>query len=254
MTVTLAASDDASGLRVTRYILDGGDEQKYVDPFTIDSEGPHTVEYWSVDNAGNKETSHLASVRIDKTAPTTVASAVNADTTTYTFGTTTNQSVTITLTASDNPSGAGLRHTRYRIDRGDRLLYVAPFTISADGSHTIQFWSRDLAHNREVPQSVTVVIDATGPTISGAPTTSPNSNGWYNAAVTIHWTCADPGGSGVAVCPPTKPSAPKGRTRQSMGRPPTTMEIKRRPPASCSETTASPPVQPIRQGTWARVR
>src|SRR6185437_1091341 len=43
-------------------------------------------------------------------------------------------------------------------------------------------------------------IDKKDPTISGAPTTSPNVNNWYNAPVTIHWTCAD-GGSDIASCP-----------------------------------------------------
>ncbi len=44
------------------------------------------------------------------------------------------------------------------------------------------------------------MIDLTNPTIAGAPTSSPNGNGWYNASVTIHWTCGD-ALSGVATCP-----------------------------------------------------
>jgi hypothetical protein len=52
-----------------------------------------------------------------------------------------------------------------------------------------------------VNQSVTVVIAGTGLAISGAPTTSPNGDNWYNAPVTIHWTCSDPGGPGVKTCP-----------------------------------------------------
>ena len=34
-------------------------------------------------------------------------------------------------------------------------------------------------------------IDKTAPTISGAPTTSPNGAGWYRNDVTVEWTCAD---------------------------------------------------------------
>ena len=34
-------------------------------------------------------------------------------------------------------------------------------------------------------------IDKTAPTITGAPTTSPDANGWYRGDVTIHWTCSD---------------------------------------------------------------
>ncbi len=45
-------------------------------------------------------------------------------------------------------------------------------------------------------------IDETAPTLTGAATTSPNGNGWYNGNVTIHWSCSD-GGSGIAAgaCP-----------------------------------------------------
>jgi hypothetical protein len=43
-------------------------------------------------------------------------------------------------------------------------------------------------------------VDKKGPAISGAPASSPDANNWYNAPVTIHWTCVD-AGSGVAHCP-----------------------------------------------------
>src|SRR5207253_6699189 len=39
--------------------------------------------------------------------------------------------------------------------------------------------------------SATVKLDRTPPTLSGAPTSSPNGDGWYNGPVTIHWTAAD---------------------------------------------------------------
>lgn len=40
-------------------------------------------------------------------------------------------------------------------------------------------------------QSVTIKRDATAPTITGAPTTSPNANGWYNSDVTVSYTASD---------------------------------------------------------------
>lgn len=39
--------------------------------------------------------------------------------------------------------------------------------------------------------SITIKRDATTPTITGAATTSPNANGWYNGPVTIHYTSSD---------------------------------------------------------------
>jgi type VI secretion system secreted protein Hcp len=39
--------------------------------------------------------------------------------------------------------------------------------------------------------SVNVNYDSTLPSISGAPTTAPNANNWYNSDVQVHFTCAD---------------------------------------------------------------
>ncbi len=52
----------------------------------------------------------------------------------------------------------------------------------------------------------TVVIDTTPPTITAAavPPSPTGSNGWYTTSpVTVHFTCSDPGGSGIAAgaCP-----------------------------------------------------
>jgi len=57
----------------------------------------------------------------------------------------------------------------------------------------------DLAGNRGT-DSVTVKLDKTPPTISGATTTSPNSSGWYAGPVKVHFTCSD-ALSNIAVCP-----------------------------------------------------
>ena len=37
-------------------------------------------------------------------------------------------------------------------------------------------------------KSTTVKVDQTAPTLTGAPTTSPNPNGWYNGPVIVDWT------------------------------------------------------------------
>jgi hypothetical protein len=43
-------------------------------------------------------------------------------------------------------------------------------------------------------------IDQTPPVITGAPTTTPNANGWYSGPVTIHFICSD-ALSKIATCP-----------------------------------------------------
>jgi Carboxypeptidase regulatory-like domain len=48
-----------------------------------------------------------------------------------------------------------------------------------------------------------VIVDDQPPVVKGAPDTSPNASGWYNAPVTITWTSTDPApSSGTPTTPP----------------------------------------------------
>jgi hypothetical protein len=53
----------------------------------------------------------------------------------------------------------------------------------------------------ETRSTVTVLVDKSAPTITGRAATSPNANGWYNASVTVQFTCKD-SVSGIASCQP----------------------------------------------------
>ncbi|HVQ00746.1 MAG TPA: nitroreductase family protein [Candidatus Thermoplasmatota archaeon] len=53
--VTLTATDDISGVNITRYKVDTGNWTTYVSPFAVTGDGPHTVSYYSVDKVGNTE-------------------------------------------------------------------------------------------------------------------------------------------------------------------------------------------------------
>jgi len=87
-TATLLASDQAgpvvSGVASTFYILNGGAQQTYSAQIML-SEGSNTVEYWSVDNAGNIESHKSGTFMVDKSPPElTINSPVNGF---YLFGT-----------------------------------------------------------------------------------------------------------------------------------------------------------------------
>ena len=71
---------------------------------------------------------------------------------------TTSQSVT--LTATDGQSG--VKATYYTIDGGARDLH-APFTCLAAGTHTVVYWSVDVAGNTEAQHTGYVNIDTTAP-------------------------------------------------------------------------------------------
>lgn len=72
--------------------------------------------------------------------------------------------------------------------------------VTADQVETPYSCSASSAGGSAGPVSVSIKRDATAPSVSGAPTTSANGDGWYNGNVTIDWTCSD-ATSGVAACP-----------------------------------------------------
>ncbi|MEO9322793.1 hypothetical protein ABFT23_04835 [Nocardioides sp. C4-1] len=53
VTVTLAATDEGSGVARVEYLLDDGDWTTYDEPVTVDDEGAHSVQYRAVDLGGN---------------------------------------------------------------------------------------------------------------------------------------------------------------------------------------------------------
>ncbi len=111
--------------------------------------------------------------------------------------------VQVTLSATD--AGSTVFGTYYTIDGGAQQTYSAPFTIFANGVHTITCWSVDDLDNVETAHSLTIDIDATPPTMTfGAITPAPNAAGWNNSAVTIPFTAAD-ATSGVATATPGSP-------------------------------------------------
>ncbi|MCE5203596.1 MAG: hypothetical protein LLG24_05240, partial [Actinomycetia bacterium] len=72
-TVTLTATDTASGVAETRWVLDGTPgvaETPGVDTtLSVSAEGSHTLQYASQDNAGNRESTRTVSFTIDRSAP-----------------------------------------------------------------------------------------------------------------------------------------------------------------------------------------
>src|SRR5260370_20915563 len=76
-------------------------------------------------------------------------------------------------------------------------------SISAEGVHTLTYWSVDKAGNTEDSsqpgKTITVKIDKTAPTISNTNAPGANSNGWNNTSVTVTFNCAD-ALSGIQSC------------------------------------------------------
>jgi hypothetical protein len=151
VNVTFSSSDDASGVAYTEYRLDG---YSWVRGTSVIVEAPkktavgivHTLEYRSVDNAGNVEPAQFAQVKIDTVKPVTSS---NADTKVHPG------SFTLVLSAKD--AHAGVAKTLVSLD-GRAYTTGTSVVVTGAGRHTVRFYSLDNAGNVEGAKSVTVRI------------------------------------------------------------------------------------------------
>src|SRR5207244_4243709 len=151
----------------------------------------------------NSASATVDQVNIDLTKPSISASATTADSNAYTSGTWTNQDVTVSFASSDGLSGIASSS--------------APVTLTTEGAgQSATGTATDKAGNSESSKSDSFKIDATAPSISGAATTSPNGNGWYNSSVTVHFTASD-ATSGLASVTPDQTLSGEGANQSVMG-------------------------------------
>lgn len=176
VNVTLSATDGESGVRSTLYRVDGGSWTTYDGPFPVTGEGLHEVEYASTDREGNQETTQAATVGVDGTAPnTTVSLEGNA-----TDWGGLEPPVQVSLEAADALSG--VEATTYRLEGGPNRSYDGPFPVRERGNHTLTYWSRDAAGNREVAGEASVPVAFASPPstrLEVTPATPDGANGWY---------------------------------------------------------------------------
>ncbi|WP_299444950.1 OmpL47-type beta-barrel domain-containing protein [uncultured Phycicoccus sp.] len=159
---------------------------------TIAGEGTGLTSTTAVTNGAGLSTTATSSpaVKIDRTAPTTGI--------TGTSNQWSNGNVTLTLLPTDNLSGVA--STTYTVDGGTPRTGTSVL-LETEGVHTVTYSSTDKAGNAEAPQTATVRIDKTAPTIGHAFDPASYTDGtWTNGDVTVTFTCADQGGSGVASC------------------------------------------------------
>jgi hypothetical protein len=154
VTVSLNASDN-QGVDKTLYKINDGDWIQYTEAFDIEDEGFTTIAYKSVDKAGNEEEEQSEVIKLDQTAPETIASEVPENWT--------NENVAVTLDANDEISEVA--STEYRMNNGEWTKYTAPIQVTEDGNNVIEYRSKDIAGNVEEAQNVEVKIDKTNPTL-----------------------------------------------------------------------------------------
>ncbi|MFC0390188.1 OmpL47-type beta-barrel domain-containing protein [Paenibacillus mendelii] len=149
ITVTLTATDDSSGVKMTEYRMNGGAWMVYTEPVVLSQDGVYAFEYRSTDHAGNVESLQSTELKLDKSAPITLyhfdpIMAVNKAGRPYISG------FTVTLRAEDPTSGSGVKGTVYRINGGAWIPYTGSFTATAGITHIVEYYSTDHAGNPEV--------------------------------------------------------------------------------------------------------
>jgi hypothetical protein len=177
VTVTLSATDNpgGSGVKEVHYSLGGAATGSQVvsgnsATVPISAEGTTTLSYFAIDNAGNREAVKTLTVKIDLTPPATSASAMpGANVAGWN-----NTPVTVTLSATDNAGGSGVKEVHYSLGgaaTGSQVVSgnSAAVPISAEGTTTLSYFAVDNAGNREAIKTLTVKIDLTPPTLTGLP-------------------------------------------------------------------------------------
>lgn len=133
-----------------------------VDNATLFPLGATTVVFRFQDVAGNIGSAN-SSVTVgqasgDGIPPTTIATPTTGP-----------RSVTVALTAQDNPGGSGVQQITYSLNGAQSGGAVAPgasasVVISAKGITTLSYFATDKAGNRENPKTLTVQVAVTGNT------------------------------------------------------------------------------------------
>jgi hypothetical protein len=155
VSISLNATDDASGVSSIRYTTNGTVPTKttgtlYSAPFTLTA--TTAINYRAFDIAGNSENNHVLTVQVDPAVPTVSVTSPAA-------GATVTGSTTVSANASDN---VGVARVDFLVD-GNVVGSSAssPYTFTwgstsvADGNHSISARAVDLAGN-QATSTVTV--------------------------------------------------------------------------------------------------
>ncbi|HEY6202541.1 MAG TPA: YncE family protein [Candidatus Limnocylindria bacterium] len=172
---------------------------------TFTDEGTVTTSGTATDNAGNLATVAYGPIRIDRTAPTIIASATTADGNAYPAGSWTNQPVTVHYTCTDPLSGVV----------GCTSDQLFSYDTSADGTASAGT-ARDIAGNTAHATFGPIRIDRTAPTIAFS-----GNAGTYEVDQAVGITCeAGDALSGIATT--TCPTVAAGPATDYVGTSPTT--------------------------------
>ncbi len=168
--VSLSATDNSggSGVKLIQYQLNNGNWQSIngsSTSFTVSEDGSYTLRYRAQDNAGNWEDIHHTWFGIDTTPPSTSVSLAG------TLGTNNwyRSEVRVSLSATDNSGGSGVKLIQYQLNNGDWQSIngsSTSFTVSEDGSYTLRYKAQDDSGNWGTTHYTWFGVDTISPTLA----------------------------------------------------------------------------------------
>jgi hypothetical protein len=152
--VTFIALDNQSGVNHTYYRIDNGDWIESTTPISIETDGTHTLEYYSIDNAGNQEPiKGPFAFKIDQTSPTITLTKQQLDL------------FNVKFTAEANDVTSGIDRVEFALDgvlQSNDTIAPYEWTYTGFGDHTVTATAFDQAGNSQsqsmsTPYSFTVM-------------------------------------------------------------------------------------------------
>jgi len=188
-TINLTAKDDISGVAETYYKINDGSIKRvnvYGQPRITVESANNTLEYWSVDKAGNEETHHfIYGIKLDKTPPS--GWIIINDNKTYAN----TSDVIIKFDYSDSLSGvSGIRFSNDDLwtnepEKPPQLKMKNWTLTSGEGERTVYMQMIDKAGNIYTAND-SIIVDSTPPR-----TTADYDKKWHNKDFYINLTSSD---------------------------------------------------------------
>ncbi len=137
-------SQDDIALDKIEYKIDDGAIALFDKPFAIEKEGPHTIKYYGIDKAGNKESEKAYQVIVDNTGPVIV---VSSNMPVMKIGDKIYYSKDIQFSISATDALSGVEKVEYSLDGTAFQDYTTPFKITQKNEINLKVKAIDNVNN-----------------------------------------------------------------------------------------------------------
>lgn len=201
----LVVGDGKGAVDFTQYSVDSAAFGAYSGPISITTEGPHELRFFSVDKAGNRETTQSSSLAVDGTAPVSSLAVGMPQVVSSSGDLIVGSATPLSISAEDpivNGVASGLSSILAAVDAAPLAPALSSFTVAGDGLHTVTSQVMDKVQNKST-RIISLFVDATAPISSiavGAPRAILGSGDLIVSPLTpLSVSAEDPVVNGVAV-------------------------------------------------------